>query len=1090
MSYQKKRNLLLVCLFSMIFSIGIMFSVPFQSKSSKAIAVGNLESQVDSTSLLRFSLINDSTEYKVSIADKTAEYIYIPQTYNGKPVTEIASNGFLGCNNLIQIVIPKSVKVIGTSAFLNCKNLTTVAINSLIEIKSNAFASCTKLDNIIIPETVDILGSSVFRSLPNTSTIHMRAAAPKPQWSPQWDASCEATVLYSSDYMPPFKVDTIEKNGVTGYSITGYQGIQQLGGDYVVPESLDGPAGQLPVLDIEQFAFSDCSFNSLTIEGSTNINSYAFLEADIKSIELSNTATFSDPTIDSPDSIEEMCRSVSVFAFSTVESITLPASLDIIPSNTFSGCMNLNEIKTTDSTYAQNKLPRVTRLGSGAFTDCVSLISLTLPDSIVQAGDNIFVGWSSEQTIYFEFFSIPITGWDSNWDGGEAQKVFSKFEITFNSTYAYFTPLNFSVDSDGKYFVAPGQTVRFKAELKEEYSSRNLKIYDNGVEIFVNSNGEYFISNVAENHTITVAAVSLNNYSVVYKTLGAIENPANYGLNFWKNEAGYNYYEKSYFHFDTYEIPDGYLYGYHSKGWLKNGVIIGSDDIVTENIILEEWLEPNLYQINYDTGIGIHTATISYAANKKLTDLLPEIELSSDFTLTKFYLDDNLKEEMPTYLADLGDSFIDHEPNASGISSTITLYGKLNLMNKTDIYEVPNECNRLYLSNSNGLGEELRIRVHNTRNKNLKLIFENFTSDLSNTNNKGAVVESSTSYSLQLVFYGTNNLLGSSGRNSSVSDGGNGASAIYSNGPLFIYILEEGKLFATGGNGGYGASLGGNGAPAVHAEAGITFERIEATEPYYTIDDDDLHIKLLGGNGGMGKDIAATGGNAGDGIFFRHIGNFKFKLTYAKIIGGIGGSASVAGVNNTGLAGNGGHGINATFNEEASTQMSDLWLYFYDQSTIILSGGEGGANGNKETRVGGLGGSGIFNEQGGVWIQGLNSYNGNLEIYAGANGKSYAKGNIGRYAASCNTIEINNMNVYFYGGKGSSSNVTGNCGSGGAPLLVNEESMYITRNSYVYLYGGNGGTNDATGSGGTGYIWTGLEQSKFPNANFYNGNNG
>ncbi|MGI6700904.1 MAG: InlB B-repeat-containing protein [Christensenellales bacterium] len=69
---------------------------------------------------LLFALINDDSEYEVSLGDETASVIEIPAVYQGKSVTSIANNAFASNNVAISsITIPTSVTVIGDGAFKN-----------------------------------------------------------------------------------------------------------------------------------------------------------------------------------------------------------------------------------------------------------------------------------------------------------------------------------------------------------------------------------------------------------------------------------------------------------------------------------------------------------------------------------------------------------------------------------------------------------------------------------------------------------------------------------------------------------------------------------------------------------------------------------------------------------------------------------------------------------------------------------------------------------------------------------------------------------------------------------------------------------
>ena len=76
----------------------------------------------DCTLGLSFLPTADESGYVVS-GDKNllSSSLVIPQSYQGKPVVEIAEKGFANCTSLEDILVPDSVKKIGKSAFEGCK---------------------------------------------------------------------------------------------------------------------------------------------------------------------------------------------------------------------------------------------------------------------------------------------------------------------------------------------------------------------------------------------------------------------------------------------------------------------------------------------------------------------------------------------------------------------------------------------------------------------------------------------------------------------------------------------------------------------------------------------------------------------------------------------------------------------------------------------------------------------------------------------------------------------------------------------------------------------------------------------------------
>lgn len=108
----------------------------------------------------------------------SASKIIIPSHIDGIPVTSIADayisgsstmQAFSQMNNIVEVVLPYTIKSIGKYAFDTCRNLVSVTVaedgghsSELEKIGECAFQNCGRLDHIHIPKTVKYIGDRAF----------------------------------------------------------------------------------------------------------------------------------------------------------------------------------------------------------------------------------------------------------------------------------------------------------------------------------------------------------------------------------------------------------------------------------------------------------------------------------------------------------------------------------------------------------------------------------------------------------------------------------------------------------------------------------------------------------------------------------------------------------------------------------------------------------------------------------------------------------------------------------------------------------------------------------------------------------------
>lgn len=101
---------------------------------------------------------------KACIDNTTGGSVNIPQKPMGFTVVELGSGAFHGCDKLVYVGIPSTVKTIEQQAFINCEELVSVGMpTNLTTIASAAFMGCKKLAGVNLPEgLVSIKGSAFY----------------------------------------------------------------------------------------------------------------------------------------------------------------------------------------------------------------------------------------------------------------------------------------------------------------------------------------------------------------------------------------------------------------------------------------------------------------------------------------------------------------------------------------------------------------------------------------------------------------------------------------------------------------------------------------------------------------------------------------------------------------------------------------------------------------------------------------------------------------------------------------------------------------------------------------------------------------
>lgn len=303
---------------------------------------------VDVTCGLTYSLNSDDTYSVSGIGRKTPlNIVDIPETYNGKTVTKIASEAFsdITLNSSITIVkIPKTIQEIESNAFRRCKNLQQVIIEEgLNSIGDYAFAGCINISRINFPESLKNIGAMAFSDCKNIETN--------------------------------LRFENIEKIGAGAF--------QELDISYL----------HLPkIVEIGALAFSNCTNLTEVVIGDNikSVDNSAFEGCPIVSAKLPAIATCCVRNEELKNVVVtcgDVLPATAFYDCKNLAEVTLPASIVKIGESAFSGCEKLTNID----------LPENLEVMEGrVFVGC-SFTDIYIPDEVKRLGDNTFLASKLEK---------------------------------------------------------------------------------------------------------------------------------------------------------------------------------------------------------------------------------------------------------------------------------------------------------------------------------------------------------------------------------------------------------------------------------------------------------------------------------------------------------------------------------------------------------------------------------------------------------------------------------------------------------------------------------------------------------------------
>ena len=311
----------------------------------------------------------------------------------GAGVTSIGDGAFWSCTALTSLTIPDGVESIGADAFSTCTGLETLTIGAgVTTIQSGTFYGCAALTSLTIPDGVTSIGANAFSTCTGLETLTIGAGV----------TTIQSGTFYGCTALTSLTIpDGVTSIGYNAFSTcTGLENV-------TIPDSVTGIAGG---------AFWGCSaLTNLTIpDGVTNIGANAFSACG----SLTSATFLGDaPTAAGWYIFDEAAAGFTVYIYKGKGGFPTPpgpwaptgdhstgsykiAYLDWLYTvtggkATITGYVGSGGAVTMPTVLPDDYGPSVVAIGDGAFHDCASLTSLTIPDGVKSIGAGAFSNCSA-----------------------------------------------------------------------------------------------------------------------------------------------------------------------------------------------------------------------------------------------------------------------------------------------------------------------------------------------------------------------------------------------------------------------------------------------------------------------------------------------------------------------------------------------------------------------------------------------------------------------------------------------------------------------------------------------------------------------
>lgn len=308
------------------------------------------------------------------VIPKTVNKIFNKALYINNNITSVSFEDNMSAYN--PETNTQGTLTIGTNAFYSCGSLKKASLPNLTTLSNGLFQYCSSLESFEVPYTVTKIDKQAFYYCSSLKNITFEET---PEGVTPFNlefVNCSAStsvdqgVPYVSSCTSPFwrtaltEVELPERTTIIGNYV--FYGLSNLRRVYV-PST---------VTTIGNYVFASLNSTSSSLtdvtiaENSklTKIGNFCFQYAKVGAVNL-------------PDSV--ITLGSNAFNQSYIKSISIPANLNKIDTNTFYNCNNLTEVDFS-------KCTKLIEIGSSAFYGCNKLSSVSLPESLQTIGSSAF----------------------------------------------------------------------------------------------------------------------------------------------------------------------------------------------------------------------------------------------------------------------------------------------------------------------------------------------------------------------------------------------------------------------------------------------------------------------------------------------------------------------------------------------------------------------------------------------------------------------------------------------------------------------------------------------------------------------------